>query len=478
MTSSASAPPAWLPDLVFTGEHFERDRVLVADAAGTILRLSLDPADRAAARRLPGRALLPGLVNAHSHAFHRVIRGRTEYRSGLQHDTFWTWREMMFHAATLLEPDDVLAAARMAFLEMVLSGITTVGEFHYLHRTPDGRPYADPNEMALAVVRAARDVGLRICLLHSAYARAGWHRTPTPAQRRFITETPDEFLAAYATLRTALAGATRTGAAWTGCAPHSLRAVPLDYLRRLQEALAEARPPMHMHVSEQTVENEASLAEHDSTPVGLLEHEGLLHPNFTAVHAIHIGAHEAAALARAGARVCACPTTERNLGDGINPADVLLARGVQVSLGTDTNAQIDLLEDTRELELHLRLKHLHREVLAPVPADGAGPAGPSALAARLFACTTRHGAASLQAPGGSLEPGRAADFFTVALDDPAIAGATDDTLLANLVFAGGRSAIRDVVIGGREIVRDGRHPQQEEIGRQFARLQEKLWGRH
>lgn len=470
-------PPAttvWLPDLLFTGGRFESGLALVADAAGRILRLSREPADLAAAHRLAGRALLPGLVNTHSHAFQRVIRGRTEYRLGAERDTFWTWREMMFRAATSLDPDGIYDASRMAFLEMALAGITTVGEFHYLHRDPAGRPYAEPNAMALAVVRAARDVGLRICLLHTAYARAGWRRAPSVAQQRFIIASPDDYLAAYERLRASLAADTAAGLAWTGYAPHSVRAVPPDYLRALLPAMRAAPAPVHMHVCEQTHENEACLAEHDTTPIGLLDREGALHADFTAIHAIHVSNHEVAALARAGARVCACPTTERSLGDGINPADTFLARGVPVALGTDTNAQIDLLEDARELETHLRLKHLQRVVLAPRPEPSAPPA-PAALAGLLLASATRHGADCLRAPGGALEPGRPADFFTVALDDPTLAGADADSLPAALVFAGGRSCIREVVVGGRPIVADGRHPRQSAITAAFLALQRDLW---
>lgn len=466
----------WLPDLLFTGKRFESGLALVADAHGRILRLSRDPADFAAARRLPNRAILPGLVNAHSHAFQRVIRGRTEFRSGAQRDTFWTWREMMFRAAISLDPDDLYHASRMAFLEMALAGITTVGEFHYLHRDPSGRPYAEPNAMALAVVRAAREVGLRLCLLHCAYARAGWHRTPSVAQNRFIIASPDEYLANYESLRAALAADTAAGLAWTGFAPHSVRAVPPEYLRALLPTMRASAAPVHMHICEQTDENAACLAEHDTTPIGLLEHEGALQTHFTAVHAIHIANHEVGALARAGAHVCACPTTERSLGDGICPADTFLARGVPVALGTDTNIQTDLLEDARELECHLRLKHLHRIVLAHAPADEAEP-DPAELAGHLLGCATRNGAASLRSPGGALEPGRPADFFTIDLDDPSLAGTDADTLPAALVFAGGRACIRDVVIGGRPVVTDGRHPRQAEIVTGFRALQLELWSR-
>lgn len=468
-----SVDTSWLPDLLFTGQRFEPGLALVANAEGRIARLSRAPEDLAAARRLPGRALLPGFVNAHSHAFHRVIRGRTEYRSGAERDTFWTWREQMFQAAIFLEPDDLYLAARMAFLEMALAGITTVGEFHYLHRDPSGRPYAEPNAMALALVHAAREVGLRLCLLHSAYARAGWRRAPSIAQLRFIIPTPGEYLESCASLRRHLAADTQAGLAWTGFAPHSVRTVPPDYLRAILPALRTSGAPVHMHVCEQTDENEACLTEHGTTPIGLLENEGALHSAFTAVHAIHIANHEVGALARAGAHVCSCPTTERSLGDGINPSDTLIHRGVRVALGTDTNVQIDPLEDARELECHLRLKHLHRVVLASPPA--AAEPDPASLANSLLACATRHGAESLHAPGGALEPGLAADFFTVDLDDPTLAGSAPGMLAAGLVFSANRACIRDVVVGGRQIVGDGRHAAQPEIITTFRALQQRLW---
>jgi formimidoylglutamate deiminase len=252
--------------------------------------------------------------------------------------------------------------------------------------------------------------------------------------------------------------------------------VPPDYLRVLLPAMRAQASPVHMNLSELTDENEACLTEHGTTPIGLLEHEGMLHDSFTAVHAIHISTHEAASLARAKAHVCACPTSERNLGDGISPADMLFARNVPVALGTDTNIQTDLLEDARELECHLRLKYLQRGILAPA-APEEGPAEPAALAGRLLDCATRNGASSLHAPGGSLEPGRAADFFTIALDDPALAGTDAANLPAAIVFAGGRTCIRDVVIGGRPVVAHGRHPQQAEIVAGFRTLQQKLWSR-
>jgi formimidoylglutamate deiminase len=503
---------AWLPDLLYTGGgRFESGLALVSDGAGRITHLTRNVESLAAnarVERLKGRALLPGLVNAHSHAFQRVIRGRTERRS-TAHDSFWTWREMMYQAATRLTPEQIYDASRMAFLEMAASGISAVGEFHYLHHTPEGTRYADENELAKQVVRAARDVGLRIALLRVAYARAGWNTPPNARQTRFIERDAQAFLKGTETLKQDIAREASSNA-WVGVAPHSVRAVPLDYLREVSAFAAEHEMPVHMHVAEQPAEVAACMEEHGRTPVALLADEGLLSDRFTAVHAVHITPEEARSLAAARAQVCACPTTERNLGDGIIPADALLGAGVSVSLGTDSHTQIDLLEDARELEYHLRLQKLERAVLAPVATSAptetttarTAPEADletnsheeanslAALAARIFECATTNGAASIGAPansnggsnaredsssGGALEVGGLADFFTVALDDLSIAGADADDLLPAIVFSLARTAVRDTVVGGQHIVEDGHHRAQDEIIERFTDLQRKLW---
>ena len=519
---------AWLPDLVYADNRFRPDLALVTDErTGRVI--SVAPAgEHGAGRvvRLKNRALLPGMVNAHSHAFQRVIRGRTEFRSS-ERDSFWTWREQMYSAATRLSPEDLYDASRMAYLEMALSGVTSVGEFHYLHHNADGAPYDDPNLLAKQVVRAARDAGLRVALLRVAYARSGFNAPPNERQRRFITSDAQAFIKHSDDLRSALArdadarggerGAESRGderdansrgdegdassrsvevrSAWLGVAPHSVRAAPLDYVREVCAYARAQALPVHMHVAEQPAEVEACRAEHGRAPVELLAGEGLLDGRFTAVHAVHVGAGEARSLARARAHVCACPTTERNLGDGVVPADLFFNAGARVALGTDSHAQIDLLEDAREMELNLRLAKLSRAVLAPEQDAAAGadgedagagtsraggnsdqqPSQISSLAARLFDCATAHGASSIGAHSGALEAGRAADFFTVALDDPSIAGAGADDLLACVVFSLARAAVREVCVGGRLVVEDGRHPAQGEIVARFTALQRRLW---
>jgi formimidoylglutamate deiminase len=521
----------FVPDLLYLNGRFERGVGLTCDAGGRVLAAPpLGPLRALAGGelregetydvyvsdsyfatrfvRLRGRALLPGMVNAHSHAFQRVIRGRTEYRGARASDSFWTWREMMYAAAARLSPEDIYDASRMAFLEMAITGITSVGEFHYLHRTPEGREYDDPNLLAREVVRAARDVGIRIALLRVAYARAGHRKEPDARQLRFIEPDPETFIRHAGSLARDLAAdapahaPARPGArdespalAWLGVAPHSVRAVTVEYLRELSAFARAEGLPLHAHVAEQPAEVEACLAEHGRTPVALLAAEGVLDARFTGVHAVHVTAEEVAQLGAAGACVCACPTTERNLGDGVVPADALLGAGVPVALGTDSHAQIDLLEDARELEYHLRLTSLRRNVLAPAAdaggAEGEGRGGGggrpegargeegrgmSALAARLFECATRAGARSIGAHAGAFEPGRAADFFTVDLDDPSVAGACAEDLLPAVVFSLSRAAVRETAVGGRLVTEAGRHAAQDDIVSRFAALQRRLWG--
>ncbi len=356
--------------------------------------------------------------------------------------------------------EEVYDVARMAFLEMLLSGTTTVGEFHYLHNAPGGRPYDDPNLLSKQVIAAAQSVGIRIVLLRSAYMRSGFELPSDPGQIRFF-ESASQFIENMNALTAA------TGVP-VGVAPHSLRAVPLRELKEIAAWTRERKLPLHMHVAEQIAENEACLREYGLTPVALLAKEGLLGPDFTAVHAIHISAEEIGLLAGSGATVCSCPTTERNLGDGVIVADQVMREGIGIALGSDSQAQIDPLEDARELEYHLRLDRQQRAILDQI--------GGQTLASRLFDCATVNGARSLGVHAGELSAGSLADFFTVDLDDLSIAGHSGGDLLPLVVFSLDRTAIRDVVVNGRWVVRDGRHPLQEEIVSRYKELHGKLWG--
>jgi formimidoylglutamate deiminase len=412
---------------------------------------------------LPGKALLPGFVNAHSHSFQRLIRGKSESRVVSGRD-FWSWRGTMYHAASKLDPQQVYDVARMAFLEMVLTGTTTVGEFHYLHNAPDGRPYDDPNLLSKQVIAAAQSVGIRIVLLRTAYLRSGFELPPDQGQRRFF-----ELSKAFLENMTALVneGSKNGAQVHFGVAPHSIRAVPLQELREIAEWTRANKLPLHMHVAEQVAENAACVREYGVTPVELLAKERILGADFTAVHGVHVTSEEIAMLAKARATVCSCPTTERNLGDGFVRADEILTAGIRVALGSDSQAQIDPLEDARELEYHLRLQQQKRAILDQV--------GGKTLAEQLIDSATIHGARSLAVSSGELKPGAFADFFTVDLNDVSIAGNSAEDLLPILVFSLNRSAIRDVMVNGRFILRDQQHAQQEEIVSRYRELHEKVW---
>ncbi len=349
---------------------------------------------------MPGKALMPGFVNAHSHTFQRLIRGKAESRVVSGRD-FWSWRGTMYFAAGKLSPQQVYDVARMAFLEMVLAGTTTVGEFHYLHNAPDGSAYEDPNLLSKQVIAAARSVGIRIVLLRTAYLRAGFELPPEAGQRRFYESTGTFLENMTALVKEAGGDGSRVR---FGVAPHSIRAVPLRDLHEIAEWARAHTLPLHMHVAEQLAENAACVREYGATPVELLAREKILGADFTAVHGVHVSEEEIAMLARAGTTICSCPTTERNLGDGFVKADAMLAAGIRVALGSDSQAQIDPLEDARELEYHLRLLQQKRAVLDQL--------GGKALAAHLFDCATVDGAHALAVPAGELKPGSFADFVT------------------------------------------------------------------
>jgi formimidoylglutamate deiminase len=409
--------------------------------------------------------MLPGLVNAHSHAFQRTLRGRTEWRESSGAENFWSWRTQMYRVAGALDPDGLRVAARLAFTEMALAGITTVGEFHYLHRDREGRPYADPNEMAWQLQAAAEEVGVRLVLLRVAYRR-GNHRTALEGpQRRFDSGEVDRFLEAC------LALASRSGSDLfrVGVAPHSVRALPARDLAEIVRFGRARGWAIHMHLAEQPGEVSACLEEHGRRPAELCADLGLLGPDFTAVHAIECLPHEIAEIGKARANVCACPTTERNLGDGVVPARGFLDAGATLAVGTDSQVQIDVLEDAREVELNLRLTLGQRVVLGPAVRY------PGALAHLLFEVASIGGSRALGVSSGALVPGAPADFFTVDLADPSIADVSDDALLSNIVFGGSSRAVRDVAVQGRFIVRDGQHPAAARAVADFGRLQETLW---
>ncbi|MEU0084990.1 formimidoylglutamate deiminase [Streptomyces sp. NPDC006274] len=375
---------------------------------------------------------LPGLANAHSHAFHRALRGTVQVGSG----TFWTWREVMYDVAARLTPDTYFALARAVYAEMALAGITAVGEFHYLHHAPGGVPYAEPNAMGEALIAAAGEAGIRITLLDTAYLSAGFGKAPDRHQLRFSDGTAD----AWAERADGLKDGEHVR---IGAAIHSVRAVPAAQLPTVAAWAAGRNAPLHVHLSEQTAENDACRAAHGRTPTRLLADHGVLGARTTGVHNTHLTDDDIALLGRTATGTCMCPTTERDLADGIGPAPALQAAGSPLSLGSDSHAVIDLFEEARAMELDERLRSRTR--------------GHWTAAALLRAATADGHAALGWHEAGRLEPGALADFTTLALDTVRTAGPPPRLAAETAVFAGSAADVRHTVVGGRRIVRDGVH---------------------
>ncbi|MFE7586981.1 formimidoylglutamate deiminase [Streptomyces gardneri] len=375
---------------------------------------------------------IPGLSNAHSHAFHRALRGTVQVGSG----TFWTWREVMYTVAQRLTPDSYFALARAVYAEMALAGITSVGEFHYLHHAPGGTPYADPNAMGEALIAAAAEAGIRITLLDTAYLSSGFGAAPDKHQLRFTDGTAEQWAERVSALK------ERDGVR-IGAAIHSVRAVPADQLSTVARWAQDREAPLHVHLSEQTAENDACLAAHGLTPTQLLAEHGVLGPRTTGVHNTHLTDGDIALLGSSTTGTCMCPTTERDLADGIGPAVALQRAGSPLSLGSDSHAVIDLLEEARAMELNERLRTRTR--------------GHWTAAALLRAATVDGHKALGWADAGTLETGALADFTTIALDTVRTAGPLPRLAAETAVFAASAADVRHTVVAGRHVVRDGVH---------------------
>lgn len=384
------------------------------------------------ARQLAGLTM-PGLANTHSHAFHRAIRGRSQ--SGVA--DFWQWRTLMYSVAERLDPDLLYTLARATYGEMALSGISSVGEFHYVHHQPDGTAYADPNALGKALIAAATDAGIRITLLDTCYLQADVHGSPlTGVQRRFDDGSWSRWAERVAKLE-------NSPLARVGAAIHSVRAVPRAALGPVAQFAAERDWPLHVHLSEQQAENQACLEAFGMSPTALLAAEGVLGPRTTAVHATHLDPQDIALLGSSRTTVSMCCTTERDLADGVGPAIRLHAAGAPLCVASDAHMVIDLWEEARAIELDERLVsgtrgHLSVEQLAHALTDA--------------------GAASIGwHEAGRIESGRLADLVSVRLDSPRTAGSRSGDTLAHVVFAATGADVTDLVVGGRHVVRDGRH---------------------
>ncbi len=389
------------------------------------------PAPPAGAVRLAGLTL-PGFANAHSHAFHRALRGRAQRGRG----SFWTWREQMYAVADRLDPESYFRLARATFAEMALAGVTAVGEFHYLHHGPGGERYADPNEIGAALIAAAGEAGIRITLLDACYLHGGIAEPLSPVQERFS----DGTAAAWGDR---VAGLADGPGARIGAAIHSVRAVDPAACATVAAWAAQRDRPLHAHVSEQPAENEACIGAYGNTPTAVLEASGALSSRFTAVHATHLTDADTAAIGAAACCCCLCPTTERDLADGIGPARALADAGATLALGSDSHAAIDMLEEARAVELDERL--------------ASGERGRHDAPSLLRAATAAGHACIGWPEAGAIEAGAVADLITIGLDGVRLAGATPETALDAALFAAGAADVERVICAGREIVRGGEH---------------------
>ena len=401
----------------------------------------------AGAVRLRG-VTLPGLANAHSHAFHRALRGRTHEGRG----SFWSWRDLMYALADRLDPDSYRTLAEAVFAEMVVAGFTAVGEFHYLHHAPGGKRYGDPNEMGRALMDAARGAGIRLTLLDTCYLAGGFGAELQGPQLRFGDGDSDGWA-------DRVEGLNAEEGARLGAAIHSVRAVPRTEIGAVAAFAAARSWPLHAHVSEQRAEQDECVERHGVTPLQLLASEGAVGSTFTAVHGTHFTPADIAVLAGAGAGCCLCPTTERDLGDGVGPAPALFAAGASLSVGSDSHAVIDPFEEARAIELDSRLIEEERGIVEP---------------GDLLAAAAANGMAALGWDAGVLAAGRLADFVTVRLDTTRTAGA-DPHSIASAVFAASAADVSDVVIGGRPVVESGVHLAHPELASELAASIAALW---
>ena len=446
---------AWLPgDGGAPGHVAESVRVETAEGRIVAVEVAAPAADGDV--RLGG-LVLPGLADAHSHAFHRALRGRTHADGG----SFWTWREGMYALATALTPELYERLARAVLAELALGGTTAVGEFHYVHHRADGTPYPEseggPNAMAEALRSAARDAGVHLTLLDTCYLHGGLgpdgHEPLAPEQARFGDGTVEAWARRVDALRAAWADDDRV---LVGAAAHSVRAVAPSELAELARWARRTGAPWHVHLSEQPGENEAALAAFGVTPTRLLHDAGALGPGTTAVHAVHLTDDDVTLLGASGTGVCLCPTTERDLADGIAPGLRLLRAGSPLSVGTDQHVGADVLAEARGVEEHERLAAGRRGAFPP---------------ATLIELATSAGHAALGRPGaGRIAVGAPADLVAIRLDTVRTAGIDP----AQVVLAAGAPDVSDVVAGGELVVRDGEH-RVGNVARMLADAIEEIW---
>jgi formimidoylglutamate deiminase len=433
-----------------TSSGWQQDVVVAADAGGFIESIDVGRKDGTPVRGIA----IPAVANVHSHAHQRLMVGLAE-RAGPGADSFWTWRDVMYGFALKLSPDDLEAVAAQAYVEMLKSGFSCVGEFQYLHHQPDGSPYDEPAEMSLRCFSAAEQAGIGITILPTLYNYSGFGgQAPTEGQRRF-TNDADTFLGLYETLsQVAAANPLRR----LGISPHSLRAVTPELLRVVLAGIGDG-VRVHIHIAEQMKEVEDCLAWSGKRPVEFLKAEFDVTERWCAIHATHMTAGETEWLASTGAIAGLCPTTEANLGDGIFPADRFMGDGGSIAIGSDSQITISPAEDLRMLEYSQRLRDRTRNALAA----GAG----ASTGRTLLDAVLKGGAACLDQPTGAIAVGKRCDIAVLDNGHTTLLGRTTDAALDTWIFSAGNAALKDVIVGGRHVVKDRHHFDEDRIQRKF-----------
>ena len=472
--SANSGYRAYRFDRILVGDGWQRDVEVRVDGVGRIAEV-MAGGEESRGERVSGWAV-PGVPNVHGHSFQRALAGLAE---GPGPDSFWGWREAMYSFLERLTPDDLEAITAHLYVELLKAGFTCVGEFHYLHRPPGGGAYDDPAEMSRRILAAARTSGL--CLVHmpAVYESGGFGGQPLAGgQERFRMD-----LAGAVRLHEMLGSETRGRAISLGWALHSLRAVSPGSFRELAALVAgdaeDGAPPVHVHVAEQRREVRECIADRGARPVEWLLDHAAVDERWCLIHATHTTEAELDGIARRGAVVGLCPTTEANLGDGLFPLRAFAARGGSFGIGTDSHVSRSPVEELRLLDYGQRLRSEGRTVLG-----GAGEGGPdggpgddatravgalSGAGGTLLRHAWRGGSQALGVDCGSIEPGMRADLAVLHADHPALVGRSGHAVLDSWIFSGTDNPVRDVMVGGDWVVRDGRHPREEGVGRAYAR---------
>jgi len=443
-------------DFLWTPRGWRRDARL-----GIAQGQFVEPTDAAPSVRL-GRYVLPGMPNLHSHAFQRAMAGLAERQTNAA-DSFWTWRETMYAFAGRVGPDDLRAIATQLYVEMLKAGYTQVCEFHYLHHQPDGKPYADPAAMSLALIDAAREAGIGLTLLPTLYMAGGFDGRPLAERQRRFGFDVEEYLTLLSEVRRLEHAALRVGVAL-----HSLRAVPEHALREVVSADITRAMPIHIHIAEQIGEVQDCLALRRARPVEWLFDNVAVDARWCLVHATHLNEEEVRHLARSGAVAGLCPTTEANLGDGLFPLKAYLEAGGCLGIGSDSHISVSPIEELRWLEYGQRLVTRHRNIAVSATNASVGET--------VFSAALHGGAQAAGARIAALAPGARADLLVLDEAAPLLAGRDEASLIDTFLFAGNANLVRDVMVAGEWVVRDFRHRDEERIARNYRVVVEKLAG--